>query len=121
MQRRTFFQQLAWLTGGLLLFRNASGRAGLLAEPVTVNGLLQSNGKPMAGVVVSDGYTVLRTDSEGKFSVSLHPQATTVFVSTPRGYAFTHQKGIARHYRLLQDIKPSEPIVFELQPLQQDD
>lgn len=121
MQRRTFFQQLAWLTGGLLLFRNASGRAGLLTEPVTVNGLLQSNGKPMAGVVVSDGYSVLRTDSEGKFSVSLHPQATTVFVSTPRGYAFTHQKGIARHYRLLQDIKPSEPIVFELQPLQQDD
>jgi hypothetical protein len=39
-------------------------------------------------VVISDGYSVVKTDGDGEFKFKLHPDATSVFVSTPSGYVF---------------------------------
>ena len=39
-------------------------------EPLAVNGcVVDTDGAPMEGVVVSDGYTVTQTDAEGRYEV----------------------------------------------------
>jgi len=44
------------------------------------------NDKGIAGVVVSDGFNVTSSDSNGNFVIETNPSAKFVFVSTPDGY-----------------------------------
>ncbi len=78
--------------------------------------------KGLNGVVVSDGFSVIATDKNGKYELELHPNAVAVFVSTPAGYAFNHEKGLIpplpTWYRTLTNAKR---INFELDPLTTDD
>ena len=40
-------------------------------EPLAVNGcVVDTDGAPMEGVVVSDGYTVTQTDAEGRYEIT---------------------------------------------------
>lgn len=120
MQRRYFLQSLAWLTGGFLLPRctPAKGRA---SAKNALHGTVLSGGKGLAAVVVSDGYSVIQTDKNGRFELTPHPEAVCLFVSTPAGYAFPTEKGIARHYRLLQNLDPKKEVQFDLVALDRDD
>lgn len=54
------------------------------AKPM--KGKVQCEGKGVAGVVVSDGFSTVLTDSKGRFSLEQAPQARFVFISTPSGY-----------------------------------
>ena len=54
------------------------------AKPV--KGRVQCDGKGVAGVVVSDGFSTVLTDSKGHFHFEQAPQARFVFISTPSGY-----------------------------------
>lgn len=120
MQRRHFIQSLAWLTGGFLISRCTPAKV-LLPPGQFLKGTIHSKGKGIRDVVVSDGYTVLATNKKGEFELTPHPDAVSLFISTPAGYAFNHEKGIARHYRLLQDLDLDKDISFELVPLDKDD
>lgn len=86
-----------------------------------VKGKVLHKGKGIEGVIISDGYSVVRTDDDGEFKFKLHRDATTVFVSTPSGYAFLQEKGIARHYHHVNQQGSNDEIVFELQKLDRDD
>jgi hypothetical protein len=86
-----------------------------------ISGSVLAKGKGLKGVIVSDGYSVVATDNSGKYEMELHPNAVAIFVSTPAGYAFTHEKGLARHYRMVQDTNLRKAINFELEPLAGDD
>ncbi|HQZ76277.1 MAG TPA: metallophosphoesterase N-terminal domain-containing protein, partial [Chitinophagaceae bacterium] len=100
MKRRKFIEQVSFITGGLLLSHNAA-----FAIPVGVQkikGTVLSGGKGIANVIVSDGYSVIATDSKGQYEITPHVDARAVFVSTPSGYEFNHDKCIARHYSLLK-------------------
>lgn len=119
MNRRRFIGNIAWLTGGLLTLRALPAAAFTLAG-TTCKGSVRARGKGLKGVVVSDGYTVVATDSKGNFSFEWHPDAVAVFVSTPAGYGFLQNKQIARHYRLVQEVMDKE-VVFELEPLKKSD
>jgi hypothetical protein len=44
-----------------------------------------------------------------------------LFISTPAGYEFINEKGIARHYRLLQDTISNKGVDFELTRLNKND
>ena len=56
-------------------------------EPLAVNGcVVDTDGAPMEGVVVSDGYTVTQTDAEGRYEITAHRCAAFVWVSAPEGY-----------------------------------
>lgn len=48
--------------------------------------LTTADGKGVAGVTVSDGYTCVQTDSRGFYQMKRHRNAQYVFYSTPAGY-----------------------------------
>lgn len=116
MQRRIFLQNLAWLTGGFFLTRCTPAKS-LMANGQTLKGAVLSNGKGVKNVVVSDGYSVVTTDKKGRYEFVPNPEAVSIFISTPAGYEFVNENGIARHYRLLQDLDLAKETNFELAPL----
>jgi hypothetical protein len=120
MKRRKFIQQTAWLTGGLILAGSLPATA-LAGKGKGIKGKVVSKGKGIKGVVVSDGYNVVVTDKKGKFEFEPHAEAVSVFISTPAGYDFIHNNGIARHYRLIKNIAPGQTIEFELSSLNKTD
>ncbi|RYZ20255.1 MAG: metallophosphoesterase, partial [Chitinophagaceae bacterium] len=120
VNRRHFLAQIAWLTGGLLFYRCTPAK-DLALSGKTIGGTISASGKGLKDVVVSDGYSVVATDKKGKFEIVLHPDAIALFISTPAGYDFIQEKGIARHYRLVQNIDLSKETNFELTQLTKDD
>ena len=48
--------------------------------------VVDDKGANVAGVVVSDGYNVLKTDARGEYNFETNPKAKFVFISTPNGY-----------------------------------
>lgn len=118
MKRRSFLQNIAWLTGGVLIANRLPAATNYGAKKI--KGRVAAHGKGIKGVVVSDGYSVVATNDNGKYELEPHPAATAIFVSTPAGYAFNHSDGIARHYRMLKDIS-KKSVDFELEKLDKDD
>ncbi len=120
MNRRKFIQQFTWLTGGFILagdlLSTTQGR-GIKK----VRGSVSSNGRGIANVVISDGYSVVVTNAKGKFEFPAHPAAVSVFISTPAGYAFLQEKKIARHYMLFDGSATKMDFDFKLTPLATND
>ena len=120
MQRRRFIKNLSWLAGGFVATNFIPAKA-FEGNGKKLKGRVLSNGREVANVVVSDGYNVVATNKKGEYEFEQHPDATAIFISTPSGYAFKNENGIARHYRLLKDIKKRKEINFDLVSLEQDD
>ena len=120
MQRRIFISNLGWLAGGLLVGCNKKIYSGTEAGKL-VRGYVKSGNKGIANVAVSDGFSVVLTNSKGAYEFEPHSNASSVFISTPSGYDFVNEKGIARHYRLLSDVNLKKPVDFDLIPLNKDD
>lgn len=75
------------------------------------------NGEPgVAGVSVSNGCEVVRTDAEGRYEISLAP-AQILFISQPAGYRVTvDENNLPRfHYRHYPDGTPREVDGTEVQ------
>lgn len=73
------------------------------------NGVFDKGEKPMAGVAVSDGLNVVKTASDGSFSLPGHERERFIFITTPSGY-----KTDNKHYiRIDGEQKAYE---FGLQP-----
>lgn len=76
----------------------------------TVNGtVMGDDGKPVVGVVVSDGLTCVKTDSKGYYALEvdlsgdLQTTLQYIFVSTPSGYAAPKKEGHAIFWEWLKD------------------
>lgn len=120
MIRRKFIQNLAWLTGGII-FTACSPEKLAAGETRKRKGYVKSGGNGIPGVVISDGYNVVTTDAKGKYELEQHPDALSIFISTPAGYAFKNEDSIARHYRLLSSVSGSKDVDFDLVPLGKSD
>jgi hypothetical protein len=46
---------------------------------------LQAKEKGIARVVVSDGFNVVQTDSDGNYAIDVNPLAKFIWLSTPSG------------------------------------
>ena len=55
-------------------------------DSITIFGRVLCEGKPLAGVAVSDGVHIVKTDSLGCYAIASHKFQNTVFVITPSGY-----------------------------------
>jgi hypothetical protein len=111
---------MVWLTGGAVLL-NAQPSLALEPEDKALKGKVLSKGRPVANVVISDGYSVVATDAKGRFELKPHADAVAVFVSTPAGFAFAQGKGIARQYQMLKNVNRRKGIQFDLMPLEKSD
>ena len=88
-------------------------------EPLAVTGkVLDSEGNPMEGILVSDGYTITKTDSQGLYSISAPRSASFVWVSVPDGYmAPLKDSGIPDFFCRLGSFEMEQTCDFRLEKL----
>jgi hypothetical protein len=119
MKRRSFLERMLLFSGGLIL---GGSYTSALATPskTTIKGTVTAGGQKLCGVVVSDGYSVVKTNRKGKYKLPVNNLAKFVFISVPAGYDFPNENGIARHYQYLNQ-SAAQDYNFELKALQTDD
>ncbi|ALJ01490.1 calcineurin-like phosphoesterase C-terminal domain-containing protein [Rufibacter tibetensis] len=88
---------------------------------IAIKGKVQSGGKGIPGVVVTDGMNLVVTDKAGKYSLESNATAEFVYISIPRGYAIPNDKGVAQFFKPLPKDKSNFTADFDLQKLTQDD
>ncbi len=76
----------------VLLAFTGSGHAqfnGFVYEDKNGDGIPEGNEKGIPGALVSDGYEIVLTDRQGKFSLPKNPEARFITLTTPSGYEHT--------------------------------
>jgi predicted phosphodiesterase len=116
MNRRSFIQRSLVFSGALtLVFKNTFAAA---FGKYAVTGKVTGAGKPLANVLVSDGYSIVQTKADGTYQFVPAKKAEFVFVIVPAGFEFPHEKQIARYYKRLNETGEFD---FDLTPLKQND
>lgn len=91
----------------LLLVLLLCGCSGVAAQRVSPRGrdlygaVRDDKGRPVAGVVVSDGFTCCETDRRGVYRLDRNPDAAFVFYSVPAEYAVNVRAGYPSFYKPL--------------------
>jgi hypothetical protein len=114
MRRRSFVKNILILTSGVLAGCSKKLVGSGSDAPGLIKGVVKANSKGIAGVAISDGYSVVLTDAKGAYALPTHPSARHLFISTPSGYSFPQTKNIAAHYKRLGN---STDFDFHLEPL----
>ena len=70
-----------------------------------VTGTVKGANKPLGGVIVTDGYSLIRTDHTGAYSIGLNEKAEFVYIVTPKGYVADYSSGVPQFYQRLDDKK----------------
>ena len=88
------------VTGGYY-HNNYAEKAEPKANGATIYGRVTSTaGEPLKGVVVSDGYSCVQTDAEGRYALkSDMAKVNFVFISVPDGYKVPFYKSIPQIFR----------------------
>ena len=69
--------------------------AGVAADAQAIKGTVKdTDGKAVAGVVVSDGLNTVQTDAKGRFKMVADQDSRFVFISTPSGYVSSTVNGV---------------------------
>lgn len=80
-----------------------------------VYGVVSCNGKGVSGVVVSDGYEVVQTDSDGVYQFKSDKHHGYVFVSVPSGYEAVSEGVFPMiHQQLAKPVSEVERVDFPL-------
>jgi hypothetical protein len=128
-KRRTFLKSLGLAGIGLTLSTErlqANTKANVPAigkdlSIITLTGKVHSSGKGLPGVAVTDGINITLTDAKGNYELDSNATADFVYITTPRGYEFTNEKGITQFYRRIEAKRGRFRADFELKKLSQDD
>lgn len=76
-----------------------------------------TTGKGIAGISVSDGYTVTKTDANGVYRIPLHSDARFIYYSTPSGYDINlNQSKTPDFYSKIADPTQVNIVDFHLTP-----
>ncbi len=81
----------------------------------SVSGVVSAVGKPLAGVVVTDGGHFAVTDSRGVFRLEVSAKADFVYIVTPAGYTAPFESGTPQFYLPVEKSRKSYD--FELLPM----
>lgn len=73
------------------LAQKVSSFEGRVFNDKNGNGILDKGEKGLAGVAVTDGFLVVTTDREGRYTISPNPRARFITVSTPDGWRNTNR------------------------------
>ncbi|MBE6198076.1 MAG: hypothetical protein E7141_05285 [Rikenellaceae bacterium] len=66
----------------------------------------KSSGKPISGVAVSDGFSVVSTDKDGMFTLRPHPDSWYIYYSVPADCEVVRNNGSPRYFILrTKDVK----------------
>ena len=100
MNRKSFLQSIGIISGSAFISIRTNAFEQL-KRSATLTGTVSSDGRGIANAVISDGFSVVKTDVNGKYTISTHYKAQFVFLSTPAGYDFKVEGNIARQYENL--------------------
>ncbi len=117
MNRRSFIQSFGLFTGAAFISLQTKGY-GNLKRGDTIKGKVIANRKGVAGVAISDGFSVVITNSKGEYTINPHQNAIQIFMSTPSGYEFKAAYNIAEQYEMLGSRNQYD---FELVRLKKND
>lgn len=127
LNRRNFLRNIG-LTGSLLTVPSAilnarplSKKTNIDLSGITLKGKVQSEGKGIAGVAVTDGINIVQTDKNGQYELQSNATAEFVYISAPAGYAFPENKGIAAFYKAIPKDNSTFRHDFTLEKLKVDD
>ncbi|GAB1443788.1 calcineurin-like phosphoesterase family protein [Ignavibacteriales bacterium] len=82
-----------------------------------IRGRVMSEGKPVNGVVVSDGVSVVQTGKDGYYQFDSLVGQKFVYISNPAGYEIdTNSTGTARFYQRIEDSTSDLGMGFNLKP-----
>ena len=85
------------------------------AVPLSVSGRVSNDkGEALQGVKVTDGYSFVRTDSLGAYTLDVHPDAAFVYLTIPSGYQVPERNGAPLFYRELDRQAGTQQADFEL-------
>jgi hypothetical protein len=87
-----------------------------VAQGASIKGQVTDGTAPIAGVVVSDGYTVTVTDAAGKYAMEKKLQAKFVFISVPENYEIPAEGNIPRFYYKIDSAPTDMEANFTLKP-----
>ena len=73
------------------------------ASLISLSGRVLSDGKPVAGVPVTDGIQIVTTDKSGKYSMKSAEDTKFVYITLPDGYKVPVDSGVPVLYA---DIMP---------------
>lgn len=118
MKRREFLRLTALSSGAVVLPGYSTRLLAKAAGARKIRGRVTAQGKPLAEVLLSDGYNIVKTDRRGHYSLRPNKLAEHIFIILPAGYAFPHGSGIPRFYKKAGIAKDYD---FELKPLAQND
>ncbi|RYC68203.1 calcineurin-like phosphoesterase C-terminal domain-containing protein [Spirosoma sordidisoli] len=101
INRRHFLRQFGWSGAALTTAPAALANpdSATRAAVTSLNGRVTASGNGIAGVAVTDGYTVTTTDSAGRYTLAADKGAEFVYISLPAGYAFPNERGLARFFQ----------------------
>lgn len=92
-----------------------SGKEIELKDGNNVYGIVSCGTKGIPGVVVSDGYEVVQTDSDGVYQFKSEKKHKYVFISVPSGYEAMSEGVIPRlHVQLTKSVLEPERVDFPL-------
>ena len=124
--RRLFLRQAGFTTASLLFAQKILAdpyRPLLLpiptVDPIRVRGMVRSEGKGIPNIALSDGLTVVRTQSDGTFTLPSTSGQEFVHLSLPSGYAIPQNAtGTALFYQPIKSNGEGEASAqFDLTPL----
>ena len=81
---------------------------------IVARGTITSNGKGVAGVAVTDGISVVKTDSKGKYVLPTASDRDFIYYTLPSGYESPVVEGIPVFYKNLDKNKQLQKIDFEI-------
>ncbi|MFD2570865.1 calcineurin-like phosphoesterase C-terminal domain-containing protein [Spirosoma soli] len=123
INRRDFLRQIGWssaaVTAAPVAFANAPQSTDSVVPSLT--GRVHTDGKGIAGVAVTDGFTVATTDKNGNYKLTAANAAEFVYISLPAGYAFPNERGITRFFQPITPKNGSFNADFNLERLTMDD
>ena len=70
-----------------------AGSCTFAAEPAALRGRVTARGNGVAGVSVTDGLTIVRTDAKGDYRLPTGGESEFVYLSLPDGYEIPVEKG----------------------------
>lgn len=94
----------------------AQQRVGRVFEDQNANNQFEQQEKQLAGIVVSDGYDVVKTNKDGTYTLPHNPNARFLFVSIPSGY-----KATKTHYIALREEHKNLDFALVKDTVQQSD
>ena len=102
----------------LLMAQLHAFAASSSARPNISGQVTDNAGKPLSGVVVSDGKEIALTDSDGRYSITSDKSTGNVWVSIPRGYEAPLSGSRPQFFAYLSDsVSISETHDFKLTPV----